>query len=71
MANTSSVYFNEAALLYSVLVNGSTVYTTSDGNRVQTISDRLNRIFADANRDLDFITFNGKRSVRSLLPKGT
>jgi hypothetical protein len=41
---------------YAVQVNGQTVFTRDDYSRCQTIAGRLNNIFSDPNRDLDFIT---------------
>lgn len=56
MANTATTVYNHNYMIYEVKVNGITVYGTESASQANTIRDRLNRIFSDSNRDLDFIT---------------
>lgn len=56
MANQANYVYIGGLQTYAVSVNDTYVYYTDDGNQAKTISDRLNRIFQDLNRDLDFIT---------------
>ena len=56
MANSASSVYNSVTKKYDVSVNSQVVYSDADSARTTTISQRLNRIFADTNRDLDFIT---------------
>lgn len=62
MANTASYTYIGGANMYSIRVNGNHVYYTSSAGTADTITTRLNRIFGDPDRDLDFITpsyYNG------------
>jgi rare lipoprotein A (peptidoglycan hydrolase) len=54
VANNASYAYSNGN--YNVTVNGMTVYTTSSSTTASTIAQRLNNIFSDPNRDLDFIT---------------
>lgn len=56
MSNTATTNYNSNFEVYEVKVNGITVYGSADNTQCTTIKDRLNRIFSDTNRDLDFIT---------------
>jgi len=56
MANTATVVYNSAAPGYDVRVNGTAVTTRTSSAEANLIRDRLNLIFSDTNRDLDFIT---------------
>ncbi|MFD0695428.1 septal ring lytic transglycosylase RlpA family protein [Paenibacillus sp. GCM10027628] len=55
MANTATEE-NTGVAPFWVRVNNVRVYATSDPARVTAIVARLNAIFSDTNRDLDFIT---------------
>lgn len=56
MANAASNVYNSTTKLYDIKVNNATVYSLSSSSQAATITARMNRIFADTNRDLDFIT---------------
>ncbi len=56
MANTATIFHNTNQDVYEIRVNGTTVSGKSSKDEATTIKDRLNRIFSDSNRDLDFIT---------------
>ena len=56
MANTATRVYNSTTKKYDIKVNGNTVYSLANSGQATTITDRLNRIFGDTNRDLDFIT---------------
>lgn len=56
MANTATKVYNSTTKKYDIKVNGNTVYSLANSSQAATITDRLNRIFGDTNRDLDFIT---------------
>ncbi|KXG75854.1 hypothetical protein [Thermotalea metallivorans] len=56
MPNSATVAYNSNYGIYEVKVNGKVVYGTENSTQANTIKDRLNRIFTDSNRDLDFIT---------------
>ena len=56
MANNATRVYNSTTKQYDIKVNGSTVYSLANSSQATTITARLNRIFADTNRDLDFIT---------------
>lgn len=56
MANTATVYNPPSSNIYIVRVNGKDIVSDTDQSRMVTIQTRLNAIFSDSNRDLDFIT---------------
>ncbi len=55
MANTATSNYNTNEGIYEVKVNGTVVAGRSNSSEATTIKDRLNKIFSDPNRDLDFI----------------
>lgn len=66
MATNTATYSYVNGSIYSVKVNNYHVYYAQSGTDAQTITNRLNCIFSDTNRDLDFITpsiINGYYSV--------
>ncbi|SCY89526.1 RlpA-like double-psi beta-barrel domain-containing protein [Alkaliphilus peptidifermentans] len=56
MSNSATATYNSNFQIYEVKVNEKMVFGTDNSTQANTIRDRLNRIFADPNRDLDFIT---------------
>ena len=67
MANTATTIYDPTAQSYRVDINGkSGVYMDTQTN-ANTLRDRLNALFSDSNRDLDFITpsHDGSRYIIS------
>ncbi|MDR1589053.1 MAG: septal ring lytic transglycosylase RlpA family protein [Oscillospiraceae bacterium] len=56
MANTATATYNSLIPGYEIKVNNSFVLIRTAQSEAFTIRDRLNLIFSDANRDLEFIT---------------
>lgn len=56
MNNLAILEYNASFEIYSVKVNDLTVYGNEDKAKAELVVKRLNRIFGDENRDLDFIT---------------
>ena len=56
MSNIATYAPVPGAPVYAVMVNGYNIYYTNDSSVASTITNRLNTLFSDTNRDLDFIT---------------
>ncbi|MGK9250226.1 RlpA-like double-psi beta-barrel domain-containing protein [Paenibacillus humicus] len=54
MSNSATIYTGTSN--YTLRVNGNDIFTSTNLTRVTTIKNRLNYIYSDADRDLDFIT---------------
>lgn len=54
--NNATVTYESGLQTYYVRVNGTMVYATDDKSRADIIASRLNALFSDKDRDLDFIT---------------
>lgn len=65
MSNSAVTSYNSNFDVYEVKVNGIMVNGYTSSSTANTVRDRLNRIFSDSNRDLDFITpsYNGTNYV--------